>query len=74
MYSFVMFYLLSQRGPEYPGRHVQLKYPVDPLTAHDPLFRQGDDEQVSSEITKLQLVTCAWINNGELKKILKIDS
>ena len=59
MYAFVMFYLLSQRGPEYPGRHVQLKYPVDPLTAHDPLFRQKDDEQVSSEIKKLQLVTCA---------------
>ena len=48
MYSFVMSDLLSQRGPEYPGRHAQLKYPVDPLTAHEPLFRQGDDEQVSS--------------------------
>ena len=53
MYAFDMSDLLSQRGPKYPGRHVQLKYPVDPLTAHDPLFRQGDDEQVSSEITKL---------------------
>ena len=37
-------YILSQRGPVYPGIHVQLGYPVDPLTAHDPLFRHGGDD------------------------------
>ena len=38
--------------PEYPGRHVQI-YPVDPLI-HDPLFRHGEDEQMSTEIVKIQ--------------------
>ena len=43
-------YILSQRGPVYPGIHVQLGYPVDPLTAHDPLFRHTEDElQMSAE-------------------------
>ena len=40
--------LLSQRMPEYPGRHVQ-RYPVDLLTTHDPLFKHGEDEQLSTE-------------------------
>ena len=44
----LIYFLLSQRGPECPGKHVQ-RYPVDPLTTHDPLFKHGDDEQVSSE-------------------------
>ena len=38
--------------PEYPGRHVQ-RYPVDPLI-HDPLFRHGENEQMSTEIVKIQ--------------------
>ena len=44
----LIYILLSQRVPEYPGRHLQ-RYPVDPLVTHDPLFRHGEDEQVSSE-------------------------
>ena len=41
-----LFYiLLSQWVPEYPVRHLQ-RYPVDPLTSHDPLFKHGEDEQV----------------------------
>lgn len=32
------------------------KYPVDPLMTHDPLFRHGEDEQMSTEITKLKSV------------------
>ena len=40
--------LLSQRMPEYPGRHVQ-RYPVDPLTTHDPLFKHGEEEQLFTE-------------------------
>ena len=42
-----IYNLLSQRMPEYPGRHVQ-RYPVDPLTAHDPLFKHEEDEQLST--------------------------
>ena len=44
----LIYILLSQRVPEYPGRHLQ-RYPADPLVTHDPLFWHGDDEQVSSE-------------------------
>ena len=40
-------FLLSQRAPEYPGRHVQ-RYPV-PWTMHDPLFKHGEDEQMVTE-------------------------
>ena len=47
-----IYILLSQWRPEYPGKHVQW-YPVDPLTTHDPLFRHGEDEQMSTEITIL---------------------
>ena len=43
-----MCILLSQRVPKYPDGHLQ-RYPVYPLTIHDPLFRHGEDEQVSSE-------------------------
>ena len=50
-----IYFLLSQWVPEYPGRHVQ-RYPVGPLMTHDPLFRHGEDEQMSTEITKLKLV------------------
>ena len=46
------YILLSQQRPKYPGRHVQ-RYPVDPLI-HDPLFRHGEDEQMSNEIVKIQ--------------------
>ena len=41
--------------PEHPGGHIH-RYPVDPLTTHDPLFRQGEDEQMSAEIVKLRSV------------------
>ena len=41
-------FLLSQRAPEYPGRHVQ-RYPVDAWTTHDPLFKHGEDEQLLAE-------------------------
>ena len=44
----LIYVLLSQRVPEYPVRHLQ-RYPVDPLTSHDPSFKHGEDEQVSSE-------------------------
>ena len=44
----IIYSLLSQRMPEYPGGHVQ-RYPVDPLTTHDPLFKHGEDEQLSTE-------------------------
>ena len=44
----VTYIILSQRVPEYLGRHVQLKYPVDSLTAHDPLFRHEKIEQMSA--------------------------
>ena len=43
------FSLLSQRGPEHPARHVQLKFPVDSLTGDEPLFIH---EQVLTETTK----------------------
>ena len=39
--------------PEYPGRHVQ-RYPVDPLTTHDPLFKHGEEEQLLTE-TKIRI-------------------
>ena len=44
-----LYFLLSnsQRMPEYRGRHVQ-RYPVDPLTTHDPFFRHGEEEQLST--------------------------
>ena len=45
--------LLSQRMPEYPGRHVQ-RYPVDPLTTHNPLFKHGEEEQLLTE-TKIRI-------------------
>ena len=48
----IIHVLLSQWGPEYPDRHVQ-RYPADPLATHDPLFKQGQEEQMSTEITKL---------------------
>ena len=41
-------FLLSQQAPEYPGRHVQ-RYPVDPLTTHDPLFKHEVEEQMVTE-------------------------
>ena len=44
----IIYVLLSQWMPEYPSGHVQ-RYPVDPWTTHDPLFRHGEDEQLSSE-------------------------
>ena len=44
----IIYVLLSQRIPEYPGRHVQ-RYPIDLLTTHDPLFKHGEDEQLSTE-------------------------
>ena len=48
--EYIIYILLSQRGPKYPCRHVQVGYPVDLLTAHDPLFRHGEDElQMSAE-------------------------
>ena len=47
-----IYFLLSQRVPEYPGGHVQL-YPVDPLTTHDPLFTHGEGEQMSTKIKVL---------------------
>ena len=49
-----IFFLLSQRVPEYPGGHVH-RYPVDPLTTHDPLFRHGEDEQISAKIVTILL-------------------
>ena len=43
-------YLTFTIRPEYPGKHVQIiRYPVDLLTTHDPLFKHGDDKQVSFE-------------------------
>ena len=41
-------FLVSQRAPECPGTHVQ-RYPVDPLTMHDPLFKHGEEEQMVTE-------------------------
>ena len=41
----IIHVLLSQRGPEYPGRHIQ-RYPVDSLATHDPLFKHGEEEQM----------------------------
>ena len=47
--QYVIYFLLSQRIPEYPRGHVQ-KYLADPLKTHVPLFRHGEDEQLSTEI------------------------
>ena len=74
--EYIIYILLSQRGPEYPGRHVQLGYPVDLLTAHDPLFRHGEDKlQMSAEKkTKLKSIceilrTLITRSVGKLKRI-----
>ena len=50
----LIYFLLSQRVPEYPSRHVQ-RYPVDPLTKHDPLLRHGADEQMSTKMAEYML-------------------
>ena len=55
-YEYIIYILLSQRGPEYPGVHVQLGYPVDPLIAHDPLFRHEEDELQMSAEKKTKIV------------------
>ena len=48
-------FLLSQCRPENPGIHEQ-KYPVDPFMTHDPLFRHGEDEQISTKMVKISSV------------------
>ena len=52
----LIFSLLSQWSPEYPGGHVQLGCPVVSLTAHVPLFRHGKDVQISAKIAKLYIL------------------
>ena len=46
------FLLDPQRGPVYPGLHVQ-RYPVDLLPAHDPLLRHGENEQMFTKTMKI---------------------
>ena len=51
--EYIIYFLLSQREPVYPGRHVQ-RYPVlDSLPTHDPLLKHGEDKQMSTEIIKV---------------------
>ena len=61
-----IYFLLSQRMPEYPGRHVQ-RYPVDPLTTHNPLFKHGEEEQMSTAERLYRAVRVNVASNKSLK-------